>query len=125
MMRQSAMPDDPRSAHRETVLNWVEQVAAFVSAEWGLAPITGRVIGWLMASDPPEQTVGDIAEAIGASRASLTTNLQLLTSIRLVRKFRKPGSGLSTTRSRTTPGRRSSGRSWPPSPPSTTSSNRD
>ncbi|WP_326825379.1 GbsR/MarR family transcriptional regulator [Streptosporangium sp. NBC_01756] len=91
MMRQSAMPDDPRSAHRETVLNWVEQVAAFVSAEWGLAPITGRVIGWLMASDPPEQTVGDIAEAIGASRASLTTNLQLLTSIRLVRKFRKPG----------------------------------
>ncbi|MFB4276210.1 GbsR/MarR family transcriptional regulator [Nonomuraea sp. MTCD27] len=76
---------------REQVLEWVERVATFVSAEWGLAPITGRVLGWLMACDPPEQTAGDIAGAIGASRASLTTNLHLLTSIKLIRRFRKPG----------------------------------
>ena len=44
-----------------------------------------------MACDPPEQTAGEIADAIGASRASLTSNMQLLTSIRLVRRFRKPG----------------------------------
>ncbi|MEV4167942.1 transcriptional regulator [Nonomuraea sp. NPDC049709] len=76
---------------REQVLEWVERVATFVSAEWGLAPITGRVLGWLMACDPPEQTADDIAGAIGASRASLTTNLHLLTSIKLIRRFRKPG----------------------------------
>ncbi|MEO3875720.1 transcriptional regulator [Nonomuraea sp. B12E4] len=75
----------------EQVLEWVERVATFVSTEWGLAPITGRVLGWLMACDPPAQTASDIAEAIGASRASLTTNMHLLTSIRLIRKFRKPG----------------------------------
>ncbi|MFI6741577.1 GbsR/MarR family transcriptional regulator [Nonomuraea sp. NPDC050451] len=76
---------------REQVLEWVERVAAFVSAEWGLAPITGRVLGWLMACDPPAQTASDIADAIGASRASLTTNMHLLTSIKLIRRFRKPG----------------------------------
>ncbi|MFF5212183.1 GbsR/MarR family transcriptional regulator [Streptosporangium sp. NPDC000396] len=76
---------------RERVLEWVERVATFVSEEWGLAPITGRILGWLMACDPPEQTAGEIAEAIGASRASLTSNMQLLTSIRLVRRFRKTG----------------------------------
>ncbi|MEV0234847.1 transcriptional regulator [Nonomuraea sp. NPDC050786] len=76
---------------REQVLAWVERVAAFVSQEWGLAPITGRVLGWLMACDPPEQTASDIAEAIGASRASLTTNMHLLTSVKLIRRFRKPG----------------------------------
>ncbi|MFG6194006.1 GbsR/MarR family transcriptional regulator [Nonomuraea sp. JJY05] len=76
---------------REQVLEWVERVAAFVSAEWGLAPITGRVLGWLMVCDPPAQTAGDIAGAIGASRASLTTNLHLLTSIKLIRRFRRPG----------------------------------
>ena len=76
---------------REQVLEWVERVATFVSEEWGLAPITGRILGWLMACDPPEQTAGDIAEAIGASRASLTTNMHLLTSIKLIRRFRKPG----------------------------------
>ncbi|NUW32009.1 transcriptional regulator [Nonomuraea sp. SMC257] len=82
------MADDERN---KQVLAWVERVATFVSEEWGLAPITGRVLGWLMACDPPEQTAGEIADAIGASRASLTTNMQLLTSIRLVRRFRKPG----------------------------------
>ncbi|WP_433511593.1 GbsR/MarR family transcriptional regulator [Nonomuraea sp. CA-143628] len=76
---------------REQVLEWVERVAGFVSAEWGLAPITGRVLGWLMACDPPAQTAGEIADAIGASRASLTTNMQLLTSIKLIRRFRRPG----------------------------------
>ncbi|MEU6788549.1 transcriptional regulator [Nonomuraea angiospora] len=76
---------------RDQVLEWVERVAAFVSAEWGLAPITGRVLGWLMACDPPAQTASDIADAIGASRASLTTNMHLLTSIKLIRRFRKPG----------------------------------
>ncbi|MGP3960734.1 GbsR/MarR family transcriptional regulator [Nonomuraea sp. 3N208] len=76
---------------REQVLAWVERVATFVSEEWGLAPITGRILGWLMACDPPEQTGGEIAAAIGASRASLTTNLQLLTSIKLIRRVRKPG----------------------------------
>lgn len=76
---------------RERVLEWVERVAAFVSEEWGLAPISGRVLGWLMACHPPEQTASDIAGAIGASRASLTTNLHLLTSIKLIRRCRKQG----------------------------------
>ncbi|TDC02879.1 MarR family transcriptional regulator [Nonomuraea longispora] len=79
------------SPGRERVLAWVERVAAFVSEEWGLAPISGRILGWLMVCEPPEQTASDIAEAIGASRASLTTNLHLLTSHRLIRRFRKTG----------------------------------
>ncbi|MFI7642494.1 GbsR/MarR family transcriptional regulator [Nonomuraea sp. NPDC049400] len=33
------------------------------------------MLGWLMACDPPEQSAGQISEAIGASRASLTSNL--------------------------------------------------
>ncbi|UBU13502.1 GbsR/MarR family transcriptional regulator [Nonomuraea gerenzanensis] len=76
---------------REQVLDWVERVAALVSGEWGLAPISGRILGWLMACHPPAQTAADLAGAIGASRASLTANLQLLTSVKLVRRFRRPG----------------------------------
>ncbi|MFI7423651.1 GbsR/MarR family transcriptional regulator [Nonomuraea sp. NPDC049684] len=81
-------PDGPG---REQLLDWVERVADFVSEEWGLAPITGRVLGWLMVCDPPAQTASDLADAIGASRASLTTTMQLLTSIRVVHKLRRPG----------------------------------
>ncbi|AWS43210.1 GbsR/MarR family transcriptional regulator [Streptosporangium sp. 'caverna'] len=78
-------------ADHEQTLNWVEQVATFCSEAWGLAPITGRILGWLLICDPPEQSVGDIADAIGASRASMTSNMRLLTSIGLVRRQTRLG----------------------------------
>jgi DNA-binding transcriptional regulator GbsR (MarR family) len=56
-----------------------------------LPPITGRILGWLMICDPPEQSAGEIAEAIGASRASLTTNMRLLTATELVHRRTRPG----------------------------------
>ncbi|MEU4837699.1 GbsR/MarR family transcriptional regulator [Nocardia testacea] len=72
-------------------MRWVERVATFCVEEWGLPPITGRVLGWLMICNPPEQSAGAIADTIQASRASLTSNMRLLTTIGLVRKVRRPG----------------------------------
>lgn len=54
--------------------------------------IAGRVLGWLMICDPPEQSAEEIAAAIGASRASLSTNLRLLTSVGFLHQLTKPGS---------------------------------
>ncbi|MEO3871950.1 helix-turn-helix domain-containing protein [Nonomuraea sp. B12E4] len=73
------------------VLDWVERVAAFCGEAWGLAPITGRILGWLLVCTPAEQSAGQIADAIGASRASMTSNMRLLTSIGLVRRRTRPG----------------------------------
>lgn len=75
----------------DQTLRWVERVAAFCVEEWGLAPITGRIMGWLMICDPAEQSAGEIADAIGASRASLTSNIRLLTAIGLIRRQSRPG----------------------------------
>ncbi|MBB5777993.1 helix-turn-helix domain-containing protein [Nonomuraea jabiensis] len=79
------------SDDRERTLEWVERVATFCGDAWGLAPITGRVLGWLLICTPAEQSAGEIADAIGASRASMTSNLRLLTSIGLVRRHTRPG----------------------------------
>ncbi|WP_211226790.1 GbsR/MarR family transcriptional regulator [Amycolatopsis benzoatilytica] len=73
---------------------WVDRVADFLTSEYHLPPIACRVLGWLMACDPPEQSAARIAEAVGASRASLTTNLRLLTDAGLVVK--RPGRGERT-----------------------------
>ncbi len=56
-----------------------------------MPPITGRILGWLMTCDPAEQSATEIAEAIGASRASLTTNMRLLTVGEYVRRSTRPG----------------------------------
>jgi len=76
---------------RVHLLEWVERVATFFAEQYGLPPITGRVLGWLLICDPPEQSGGEIAEAIGASRASITTNMRLLTASGLVRRRTRPG----------------------------------
>ncbi|MGW4156029.1 GbsR/MarR family transcriptional regulator [Micromonospora chersina] len=77
--------------NQDEVLRWVERVAAFCVEEWGLPPITGRILGLLMICDPPELSAGQIAETIHASRASLTSNMRFLAAIGLVRRVRVPG----------------------------------
>src|SRR5690348_16207466 len=76
---------------QDRLLRWVERVAAFCVEEWGLPPITGRILGWLMICDPAEQSAGQIAEVIQARRASLNSNMRFLTAIGLVKKARRPG----------------------------------
>lgn len=80
--------------NRRDELRWVERVAAFCHDQYGLPPITGRILGWLMIADPAEQSAAEIAAAIGASRASLTTNMRLLTATGLV--HRRAGVGTRT-----------------------------
>jgi DNA-binding MarR family transcriptional regulator len=75
----------------DEALLWVERIAKYCADQDGLPMIAGRILGWLMICDPPEQSAGQIAEAIGASRASLTTNLRLLASVGFVHQVTKPG----------------------------------
>ena len=72
------------------LLQWVERVATYLTRD-GVSPIAGRILGWLMICDPPEQSAAQIAAAIGASRASLTTNTQILTAMGFVSRHTRPG----------------------------------
>ena len=85
------MATSPNTAGQQDIQNWVERVAAAFAQHFGLPPITGRILGWLLICDPPEQSAGEIADAIGASRASLTTSMRLLTAGELVRRRHRPG----------------------------------
>jgi DNA-binding MarR family transcriptional regulator len=80
----------PKAEQRQ-IQDWVERVAATFAQHFGLPPITGRILGWLLICDPPEQSAGEIADAIGASRASLTTSMRLLTAGEFVRRRHRPG----------------------------------
>jgi len=77
-------------SEREQLLEWVERVAMYLARD-GVPPIAGRALGWLMVCDPAEQSAGQITEAIGASRASLTSSLRLLSSMGFLTWRTKPG----------------------------------
>ncbi|PSK98424.1 MarR family protein [Murinocardiopsis flavida] len=81
---------DPQS-ERERLLAWVERMANHLSEVDGLPPITGRILGWLMVCEPAEQSAGEIAAAIGASRGSMTTNLRQLSALGFVQRVTRPG----------------------------------
>jgi DNA-binding transcriptional regulator GbsR (MarR family) len=80
-----------KGTNREQILRWVERAAVFFNEHYGAPLIGGRVLGWLMICDPSEQSAGEIADAIGASRASLTTSLRLLAAAGLVQRHSEPG----------------------------------
>ncbi|WP_327045837.1 transcriptional regulator [Microbispora sp. NBC_01189] len=77
-------------ADDERLLEWAEQVAMHLARD-GVPPIAGRILGWLMVCDPPERSAGQISAAIGASRASLTMNLRLLTGMGFLTWRTRPG----------------------------------
>jgi DNA-binding transcriptional ArsR family regulator len=85
------VPKLPAEPDRKQILAWVERIATFFTERNGWPPITGRILGWLLICEPPEQSAGEIAEAIGASRASLTSTMRLLTALELVRRRTRPG----------------------------------
>jgi DNA-binding MarR family transcriptional regulator len=74
----------------------VEQAATYFTQHYGIPSIRGRVMGWLMVCVPAEQSAGEIARAIQASRASLSGALQVLTATGLVQASARPGAGRTT-----------------------------
>ncbi|MGI5273093.1 GbsR/MarR family transcriptional regulator [Nonomuraea sp. CA-218870] len=71
-------------------LDFVDEVAAFFAAE-GLPHIAGRVIGWLLICDPPEQSAAQLALALQVSRSSISSTTRLLTPSGLVEGVRRRG----------------------------------
>jgi len=51
----------------------------------------GRILAWLLVSDPPEQSAGDIARAVGASAGSVSTTTRALTQAGMVERLGIPG----------------------------------
>jgi hypothetical protein len=59
-------------------------------AGYGMTPMAGRMWGWLLICEPPEQTAADIAEALQASRGAISGTARILTSAgRIYRQFRE------------------------------------
>ncbi|MBG0824595.1 MarR family transcriptional regulator [Planomonospora sp. ID91781] len=71
-------------------LDFVDEVAAFFARE-GMPLIAGRVIGWLLISDPPEQSAAQLADVLRVSRSSISSATRLLTPSGLVEGVRRRG----------------------------------
>jgi DNA-binding MarR family transcriptional regulator len=65
--------------------------AAVVLAGLGLPPAYGKLLGWLLVCDPPGQTSGQLAAALGLSKGSVSTGMRMLESSGFARRVPVPG----------------------------------
>ena len=57
----------------------------------GMPRMNARVLGWMLICDPPRQSLGDIAVALGMSRASVSIATRLLQATGLIKRVAVPG----------------------------------
>jgi DNA-binding transcriptional regulator GbsR (MarR family) len=69
---------------------FIERWSAILAQE-GLPPVAGRLWAWLLVCDPPDQTVEQIADAIGASRGAISGAVRMLEPSGLVVRTKRRG----------------------------------
>lgn len=90
------MPDALTEAER----SYVDQVGRFFATQYGIAPVTGRLAGWLLICDPPAQTAAELAEALGISRSAVGSSVKMLEQWKVVERVRPPGERADRVRTR-------------------------
>jgi DNA-binding transcriptional regulator GbsR (MarR family) len=69
---------------------FVEDVGLFYE-QFGLPRMAGRILGWLMICNPPEQSLADLGQALQASKGSISTMTRLLLQTGSVVRTTQPG----------------------------------
>ena len=71
-------------------IQFVEEMGQFLGSI-GMTPMAGRMWGFLLICEPPEQTAAQIAEALHASRGAISGTARLLAGPGLIRRSTRPG----------------------------------
>jgi DNA-binding transcriptional regulator GbsR (MarR family) len=69
---------------------FIERWSAILAQE-GLPPVAGRLWAWLLVCDPPDQSVEEIAAAIGASRGAISGAVRMLEPSGLIIRTKRRG----------------------------------
>jgi DNA-binding MarR family transcriptional regulator len=75
----------------ESEVQFADQVGQYFAKLYSLPPLTGRVFGWLLICEPPEQTAAELAEALHASRSAISGAINMLDTFRYIRRARAAG----------------------------------
>ncbi|HUZ89543.1 MAG TPA: hypothetical protein VMU49_06915 [Candidatus Acidoferrales bacterium] len=70
----------------------------FYTQRYGMAPVVGRLIGYLAICDPREQSISELAESLLASRSAIANALVHLETLGLVRRSRAAGERMDRVR---------------------------
>ena len=70
---------------------FADHAGRFYARRYGMAPMVGRLVGYLAVCDPREQSVSQLAEALLASRSAIAGAVNTLETLGLIRRYRAAG----------------------------------
>ena len=79
-------------------ITFADHTGRFFARRYGMAPMVGRLLGYLAVCDPREQSIAELAEALLASRSAIAGAVKTLENLRLIRRSRAAGERLDRVR---------------------------
>jgi DNA-binding transcriptional regulator GbsR (MarR family) len=69
--------------------HFIEDISLYFE-QMGLPRMAGRILGVLLITDPPDQSINDLCEQLQASKSSVSTNTRLLDEMGLIERVASP-----------------------------------
>jgi DNA-binding transcriptional regulator GbsR (MarR family) len=69
--------------------HFIEDISLYFE-QMGLPRMAGRILGVLLISNPPEQSLMDLCGVLQASKSAISTNARLLDEMGLIERARSP-----------------------------------
>ena len=79
-------------------ITFADHMGRFYARRYAFPPMVGRLLGYLSVCDPPEQSIGELAEALLASRSAIANAVKVLETTQAVRRTRAAGERLDRVR---------------------------
>jgi hypothetical protein len=87
----AAMPSDAE-------ITFADHTGRFYARRYAMAPMVGRLLGYLAVCDPREQSIAELAEALLASRSAIAGAVSTLESLGLIQRSRAAGERMDRVR---------------------------
>ena len=79
-------------------ITFADHVGRFYARRYGMAPMVGRLLGYLAVCEPREQSITDLADALLASRSAIAGAVNTLETLGLIRRSRAAGERMDRVR---------------------------
>jgi DNA-binding transcriptional regulator GbsR (MarR family) len=79
-------------------ITFADHMGRHYARRYAFPPMAGRVLGYLLVCDPPNQTIAELSDALLASRSAVTGALDVLERLDAVRRSRAAGERMDRVR---------------------------
>lgn len=79
-------------------ITFADHTGRLFARRFGMAPMLGRLLGYLAVCDPPEQSIAELADALLASRSAIAGAANTLENLRMIQRSRAAGERMDRVR---------------------------